>query len=214
MINLEKILKVSRIEFITNLLLFTGFFTFYYIFVYHAMPQMITNEYVLLVQACFTFSIAIAILIFSRFKNTFSKNNILFFTVFNILTLIIALFIPIFSLRIFCIILIGVFFGISQLSAYMYFANTTKSEARGRIGGIIGFITLPVYFIASNFLASNFNLQSNILLCIILSSFALLASFLIKNKSPSTMDLKEPSYFPEKRTIIYYALPWIVFSLN
>jgi hypothetical protein len=99
------------------------------------------------------------------------------------------------------------------LLAYMHFASTTKSESRGRSGGIIWLIALPLYFVVSNFLSANLNFEMNIVVCIILSSSALLASVFIKNKHLIATDLKESSYYPEKRTILFYSIPWIVYSL-
>ena len=95
----------------------------------------------------------------------------------------------------------------------MHFASTTKSETRGRSGGIIWLIALPLYFVVSNLVSANLNFEMNLVLCIILSLSALLASVFIKDKHLPAMDLKESSYYPEKRTIFFYAIPWIVYSL-
>jgi hypothetical protein len=107
----------------------------------------------------------------------------------------------------------GMFFSIAQLESFIYFWNLTAPEERGRVGGIIGFFSLPIVFFITAF-AEILDFYQIILLSIILSSGILV----IKLSNPKikeivTAQTKEKGYQPEKRTILLYSIPWVVFSV-
>ena len=107
----------------------------------------------------------------------------------------------------------GMFFCIAQLGSYVYFWNLTVPEERGRVGSILVFLSLPISFSIIGF-AEFLDFSQIILLSIILS----LGILVIKLLNPETKEIvtaetEERGYQPEKRTILLYTIPWIVFSL-
>lgn len=112
-----------------------------------------------------------------------------------------------------CLFIIGVFFSIAQLTSFTYFWNTTQSEERGRIGGIIGFISLQFFFISNYVFASSSDFFGKILIGIVLSIVAALAILLIRAPINGSAKKITAEYYAEKRTIILYSIPWILFSL-
>lgn len=198
-----------------NLTLFTVFFTLYYVISTFFIPQVISkfNENPLVLQAIFSIFIALSLFLSSHFIKKLVLKHVLVSLTILVFALILLFFSSFYLLSIFLIFTISIFFGIGQLASYTYFWNTTKSEERGRVGGLIGFIALPFFFIANYGLASSFDFFGNVILCMGLCFIGLLIILLNKFTYKKDVNKSEIEYYPEKRAIILYSVPWIIFSL-
>lgn len=105
------------------------------------------------------------------------------------------------------------FFSVGLLAFFTYFWTLTSPEERGRVAGLIGFVSLPFYFIAIPVVAGTLDFLATVILSSFLSLGALTIILLRPEKAMLTakQDGKE-NYF-EKRTVLFYLIPWIVFSL-
>jgi hypothetical protein len=81
-----KALKQSR-NIAVNLVIFTGLFSFYYIFVFITLPQSGISDNLLVVQALFIFTAAITILLVSHLRYNLKKKHITIFSIALIVTL-------------------------------------------------------------------------------------------------------------------------------
>jgi hypothetical protein len=111
------------------------------------------------------------------------------------------------------ILIIAMFFGLGQLAFFSYFWKLTAPEERGRISGLIGFVTLSFYLLIDVALAETLNFSGTLILGIILSSAPLLVILLSPKKAKFTEKKAERENYPEKRTILLYSIPWVVFSI-
>jgi hypothetical protein len=107
---------------------------------------------------------------------------------------------------------VGIFFGIGQLAFSIFFWNLTVPEERGRIGGLIGFVSLPFYFI-SIVSAETLDFLGTVVLSIILSLATLVVILLRPEKAALTAKNEERGNYSEKRTVLLYSIPWVMFSL-
>jgi Sugar (and other) transporter. len=195
-----------------NFLMFACFFSFYYALVYRILPEAgFDSSLTTILQAAFLFTVVITILIVSHLSDNLGKKHITIFSLTTIASLPFLIFTATFPYELFFIVLIGIFFGIAQLSAFTLFWKTTESLKRSRIAGIIGFAALICYFIMY-FLSSDIvGYMGNIALCMLLfASTAIGSVFAVERDVDSR--LGKAMYFPERRTIILYAAPWVLFS--
>jgi len=116
--------------------------------------------------------------------------------------------------RIIFILAFGIFLSIGQLAFLTYFWNLTMPEERGRIGGIIGFVSFLLYFIVGPLVAGNLDFLGITMLSIILSLGPLTVILLRPEKAVLTIKKDEKGNYPEKRTLLSYSIPWVLFSLN
>ncbi len=205
-------MKFFNSNFLVNVFLFASFFSFYYIFSLHVIPQVFAASISLPLQALFSFTIIIALLMISHSLIKASEKERIIIPCLSISISLLGLFtIPLFAVKLACVLVIGVAFAVGQLSAYTYFWRTTKAEERGRVGGLISFIGLPIYFVASNLLAANFGLIEKITLCLFLCGLAVVS---ISFTKPLILqeNKNKGGYYPEKRTILLYSIPWIIFT--
>jgi hypothetical protein len=108
---------------------------------------------------------------------------------------------------------IGIFFGTGLLAFLTYFWDLTVLEERGRIAGLIGFISLPLYFIIGFGVAETLDFLGTIMLSTVLSLTTLAVMLKIPKKSILTAKKDERGTDSEKRTVVLYTIPWVVFSL-
>jgi hypothetical protein len=193
---------------------FASFFTFYFIFSLYVLPKVISpsDSSLPLIQAFFSLTIVGTLFVLSLLKfklirtRTLSGTYIATFA-FTMLLLFVSGKLVI-SILVF---LIGVFVGLGQLSFLAHFWKTTSSEERGRIGGLIGFATLPIYFILNYVVAENLDLSGTVILAAALSIVPL-APTIFRNRLSLTVT-KKIGACPEKRTIILFSIPWFFFCL-
>ena len=172
------------------------------------LNQLISGNTI--VQASFFFSMPLSVLLISQIYKKIGKNHIIAATSILALSLPFLFISQTFELSVIIILIIGAAFGISQLSSYAYFWRTTIATERGRIGGLLGLIAIPLYFLLINFVSGTIGFLGNIIMCIGFCLFILIGASLIKeNVLPENK--VEMAYYPEKRTIIFYSIPWILF---
>jgi MFS family permease len=206
-------LQITKSGILLSTVLFAAFFTFYFVFCLHLLPKITSSSYdPSLMQAIFSFTISATLLLSSFLRAKLMKTRVIFISVaITTIFTFLLLFISNDFFILLAVFIVGIFFSISQLSFYVHFWNTTSSEERGRIGGIIGFITLPFYFVISAVAASSLD-RSGIIIIATALSLVPVTVILLKPKKLMALPKKE-SNNPEKRTIFLYSIPWILFSL-
>jgi hypothetical protein len=198
---------------LVHFIMFTCFFFFYYTIIYRILPAAGFGSLTTILQTAFLFTIVITLLVVSRLNNNLGKRHI---TVFSLATLVSLPFLIVtnaFFYELFFIILIGVFFGIAQLAAYTLFWKMTGSLNRSRIAGVIGFLGLICYFILYFISSDILDFTGNIALCILLFACTTIVGFFALNTVGDNSAISKAVYFPERRTIILYAAPWVLFAL-
>jgi hypothetical protein len=188
----------------------------YYVVSLYVLPHVVflSAENLLIVQASFHFIIAIALLFTSFFIHRFNKLRVIYACsiVISIVT-VLLFFVSNDIFRLIFIFVVGIFFGIGQLAFFTYFWNLTVSEERGRIGGLIGFVSLPFYFIVGIGVAETLDFLGTVMLSIILSLGPLVVILLRPGKAVLTAKKDERGNYSEKRTVLLYSIPWVLFSL-
>jgi hypothetical protein len=206
--------QVTKRGLLLNIILFAALFTFFFVFSLHVLPKVIgsSNADLHLTQSIFSVTIVTTLSVLSFLKLKPIKTSTIFGSsaITSVLTLLL-LFVSGKIIILLLVLLIGVFFSVSQLSFLAHFWKTTLSEERGRIGGIIGFATLPFYFIMSYVIAVNLDLSGTVILAAALSIVPIVAK-IFRNQRLLTVTKKETTY-PEKRTIILFSIPWFLFCL-
>jgi MFS family permease len=86
-------------------------------------------------------------------------------------------------------------------------------EERGRIAGLIGFVSLLFYLIIDIAVAGALDFSGTAMLGIILSLGTLAVILLRPKKAALTAKKDEIENYHEKRTVLLYLIPWILFSL-
>jgi MFS family permease len=207
-----KSMNISKLDFVINALLFSNLFSFYYVFDLAVIPlsNVGISGNLNILQACFIFSIAVSILLTSQVYKKFQKKHIIASTSLSSIGLLFLFISPTFEISLIIVLLIGVTFGVSQLASYVYFWKSTRAAERGRLGGLLGLITLPVYFVNIAFISTSLDHLGNLVLCIVLCLLVIIGASLIKEKE-APKKREELAYYPEKRTIILYSLPWVIF---
>lgn len=164
-------------------------------------------------QIAYNFVVVAALLLSSYFINRINR----IFTIYgcSIVTSVATVFlffVPNDALRLTLVFVTAALFSLGQLSFFTYFWNSTLPEERGRIGGLIGFVSLPFYFFVSIGVASILDFSGLLLLSIAIGSTQLLIVFLGPRRAFSEKKERTENFF-EKRTILLYLIPWLVFSL-
>jgi uncharacterized membrane protein YeiH len=207
---------LTKRGFLVNLIFSFIFFTLYYVVSLYVLPHVVflSAENLLIVQASFHFIIAIALLFTSFFIHRFNKLRVIYACsiVISIVT-VLLFFVSNDIFRLIFIFVVGIFFGIGQLAFFTYFWNLTVSEERGRIGGLIGFVSLPFYFIVGIGVAETLDFLGTVMLSIILSLGPLVVILLRPGKAVLTAKKDERGNYSEKRTVLLYSIPWVLFSL-
>ena len=196
-----------------NGILFAVFFTFYYVFSLHVLTKIeFLWENPAILQALFSFTIAGTLVVASFFGKKLMKMSIIFASSLITCAAAISLLFSFNSLLVlFEVFLVGVFFSICQLAFFVHFWSTTVTVERGRIGGIIGFATLPFYFIMSDLVANGLDFSGTTILATVL----LLTPLVVMLAKPkfSMSQVKQNGMYYERRAFILYFVPWIIFSL-
>lgn len=107
----------------------------------------------------------------------------------------------------------AIFFSVGVLGLFTYFWKITSSEERGRVAGLTGFVFLPFYYFAVQVVAGTLDFHGTLLLSMLVSIGALFVIFLRPEKKVLTATKKVRGSYFEKRTIVFYVVPWILFSL-
>jgi MFS family permease len=193
----------------------TVFYTLYFVFSLYVIRYLSSSsDNRFLVQAAFNFVIVATLIVTSFIIDKI--NNLQTIYICLIVTAIFAAslyFVPIDILKLVGVFIIGSFFGIGQLAFLTYFWNLTMPEERGRVAGLNGFFSLLFYIIMYVTWVPTSDLQSSVAFVIVLSLAPLSTIFLKSKKALLTSKQNKIEYYPERRTILLYLIPWLLFSL-
>lgn len=208
-------MTIKKSSFFTITLLFFTFTALYFAISYSLLEFVLGPNTELYRIAYVTLNLVI---IFSLLLGAFliRSDNTVYVTyrcLIMILVLTPLLFFPNAALRLLIIFIQGIIIGLGQLVSLTFFWNLTRSEERGRVAGFAGFFVVPLFQViggASQIVGFNWT----IIIIIVLSLGALSTKLfgLMKGSSLSKMN-SDKGFRHEKRTIILYAIPWIIFSL-
>lgn len=109
-------------------------------------------------------------------------------------------------------LLLGVSFGLSFPSILAFLANSTSTEARGRVVGfttLVAFIIMIVTFLSSSVLT----FEESIFLSVIVRSLGLLTLLINPCKRVAGKEKSWRSVFTTKSFVLYF-IPWLLFSIS
>ena len=206
---------ITKRGFLISALVFVLFHTLHLIFSAIISRHLVLSpDNRLLAHASFNFMVAITLIPSSFIVDRINKVRSIYLSSLAILFLTIILFIvPNDYLRIAVLLVIGTFFSLGLLALLSYFWTLTSSEERGRIAGFIGFVALPINFIAAYIIAPNIDFISTLTISIVASLGIAVIGLLMPKKSVLTRKIKSEEIYFEKRTAVLYSIPWIIFSL-
>ena len=208
--------RLTKRGFLVTMILHLTFLTWYYVISFAVLRHVVgsSSETYLTAYASFNFIIAITLLLSSFFIHRFNKICIIFECSIAIsIVALLLLFVSNIILRLLVIFVQGVFFSIGQLVSFTYFWSLTVSEERGRAAGLAGFFSLPFSHLIG-LMAQTFSFSGTVMLSVILSLGTLAIKLLRpEKKALLTTKKNERGYRPERRTILLYSVPWILFSL-
>lgn len=208
-------IKISKRGFLIGVILFFVFFTLYLLFSFYLTRFVASSaDELSIIQASVHFVIAVTILLASFFIRRFNKLHLVYASsaVTSIVS-VLLLFSSIQVIRLIIILSVAVFFSIGVLALFTYFWQLTSPEERGRVAGFTGLVFLPFYYVAVQVTAGTLDFSATVLLSIIISLGALSVIFLRPEKLVLTANKEEKRKYFEKRTVVFYTVPWILFSL-
>jgi len=207
--------RLNKRGFIVSMIPYFPFLSWYYIFSYDIL-KFIVDELTgtfLIYNTFFNFFVFLALILGISLIRRVKKIYIIYTwsilsTIGTILIIIIQK--DIFKLAIY--FLTGVLYGIGLLAYFTYFYSLTVPEERGRTAGLIGFIFLPILSLLTVSI-KQLDIIRTAMLCIILNLVPLGIIPLNPGKI-TTLTAKRDlrSFNPEKRTILLYFIPWLIFS--
>jgi len=208
--------RLTKRGLLITLIFYFVFFTLYNILSVYVLQRVVGSsaETYPLAYASFNFIIAITLLLASFFIHRFNKMRIIYeSSIVTAILIILLLFVSSTILKLIIIFGVGALFAIGQLAFFTYFWSLTVSKERGRVAGLVGFFSLPIFYIVS-LMAETFDFSGIVMLSVILSLGPLAIKLLEpEKKAILTAKKEEDDYHPEKRTILLYAVPWLLFSL-
>ena len=208
--------RLTKRGLLVIMILHLTFLTWYYVFPLSVLRHVVGSsaETYLMAYAYYNLIIAITLILCSFFIHKFNKVCIIYecSIAISIATLLL-LFVSNIILRLIVIFVEGVFFSIGQLVFFTYFWSLTVPEERGRVAGLAGFFSLPFSYLIG-LMAQTFDFFGTVMLSVI-PSLGILAIKLLRPEKKALLTRKkdEKGYRPEKRTILLYSVPWILFSL-
>ncbi len=209
-------IRLTKRGFLVTTILFFSFFSWYFTFSLSILQQIVSScaESYLMVNASYNFIIAITLILSSFFIHRFNKIHIIYgYSITTSIASILLLLTSNIVLRLIIVFVAGILFSIGQLAFFTYFWNLTASVERGRVSGLAGFFALPFAYIVG-LMAGTSDFFGTIMIGIILSLGTLTIKLLNpENKATLTTKKDEKGYHPEKRTILLYSVPWVLFSL-
>jgi len=207
---------ITRRGFLVSAILFTIFYMAYFVFSVYLVGHVVPfPEDRLFIQALFNLGIAVTMLATSFFVHKLNiLHTIYISSIANSIVAVLLFFISDYIFRLSFIFAMAIFFGTGLLAFYAYFWNLTAPEERGRIGGALGFFSLFSYLVVTALTAINLGFSGTIFLGIILSLGTLSVILLKPEKLMlSTNKFNRKSYH-EKKTVLLYTVPWVLFSLS
>jgi MFS family permease len=207
--------QLSRRNFLAIIILFSSLFTWYFSYPLSVLRHITGSsvESYEIAYATFNFIIVITLLLSNFFIHKFNKLDVIYSC--SVATFTVSLLVLITSsmfLKLIVIFVTGILFSVCQLAFFVFFWSITKSEERGRVSGFTAFVALlSAYTISGIMEVSNFNVT------VILGAALSLMPLSIILLKPKMDKLKvvsgERGNYPERRTILLYSIPWVLFSL-
>jgi MFS family permease len=192
-----------------------SFFAWSNILLYRILSYIIgeSNEILPILSGSLCFSVSFGIILACFLVQRVPKASLIAtWTIFSSVGTILITLIPNTTVRIAIFLLLGAIFGIGLLALFAFFWETTAPEERGRVSGLIGFLSLliiPLVYAS----VGNPDFSVTLILSIILNS-ATVAVRLLRPKretiQPVRRDLERHI---DKRTVLLYSIPWLAFSL-
>jgi hypothetical protein len=206
---------VSKSSFFLVALFFFSFFEAYYFLASYLLQQV--NFFgldSLALQTVFHFFAVVVLFVGSFLINKLNKLKLIYVcSIVNCFLTLLLLWNPfdIFEL----VVLFGmvIFVSVGMLTTFAVFGSLTVPEERGRIGGLIGFVVFPFYFIVNYFLGLNIDFFGAILLGFVINLLPLFGLLFKSTKAIVESGKKQQVRYYEKRVFVLYFIPWIVFSL-
>jgi len=206
-------LLITKRNFLEDILLFSFFFTSYFVFS-SIIPKYIvsSSDDSQIIQASVNFIIAATLIISSYLVDRINKLGLIRTSSVVTIFMTVLLFYPNNALRTAILFVLGVLFSLGIGSFIAHFWKMTVPEERGRISGLIGFVALPFSFIVASLVGPSLDFLGTITLGII-TNLAILIIILLKPKREGVTAKGEDRNYPERRTVLLYSIPWVLFSL-
>ena len=206
-------IKMHTWLFINILFLYFALFNWYYTFSYNILKLIIgENSIFIFFNSSFNLILYFTILLCGKLIKKAEKTTFIF--IWTIISLLSQIFFIMNLNTLFKLIVYlfsGFIFGLSILSYFAYFWEFTTIEERGRISGFMGLINLPIFSIIT-LLIMDLRMFKIIILCVIFNLIVLIILLKLKEKRLSIYKTTQKGFNPEKRVIILYLIPWIIFS--
>ncbi len=188
----------------------------YFVFVPSTLQHIIgsSNGIYPIVYGFFNLIIGVSLIMGGFFIHKLNKIQIIYECSIAIsITTLVLLFVSNTILELAVFFIGGVFFSIGQLASLAYFWSLTVPEERGRVAGFAGFLILPFYFMIW-LEAGTLDFFGTVLLGLTFS-LGMLGIGLLRpeKKALLTKKMGEKGYIPERKTVIFYAIPWVLFML-
>jgi len=208
--------RLTKRGFLVIIILFFCFFSWYFSFSLSVLRHIVSSsaETYLMLNASFNFIIVVTLALSSFFIHKFNKLHIIYgYSITTSIASILLLLTSNTVLRLIIVFATGVLFSIGQLAFFTYFWSLTASVERGRVSGLAGFFALPFAYVVG-LMAETSDFFGTIMIGVILSLGTLTIKLLNpENKATLTTKKDENGYHHEKRIILLYSVPWILFSL-
>lgn len=205
-------IQLRRCDFVVLSVLHLAFFVWYYKFSIDVLGFLVSSKDFSTCNFIFNLVLVLAVGLTGFFgDNLNAKHTIISWAILAIIGSILMFLVPSASVKLFLFYLLGGFFGISQLMFFTYFWGLTVVEERGRIGGLLGLISLLVFPLTSSMIKL-LDFLGKLMVCIILSLGGLSVGLFGSDRT-SIPRRDARRYGPEKRTVLLYMIPWAVFSL-
>jgi hypothetical protein len=207
-------ISITKRGLLLTIILSFIFYSSYFVFSLYTPQYFIPSaQNRLFAQAAFNFIIVIALIVSSFSIYRTNRLHIIYACSITTSLLAFLLLIPTDTSRLAFIFLIAVFFSIGQLAFFTYFWRLTMSRERGRVAGLSGFFSLLIYIFMYALVAGTFDFSKTIVLGIAISLAPLVIILLKPETAVLTTKKREDGYNFERRTVILYLIPWVLFCL-
>lgn len=190
-------------------------FVWFQIFSYRILGYIVreSNEILPIWYGSLCFSVSFGIILACFLMQRVSKTSLVAtWSIFSSVGTILITLIPNTTLIIAIFLLLGAIFGIGLLALFALFWETTVPEERGRMSGLIGFISLlisPLVYV----LVGNLDFSVILILSVILNSATMAVLLLRPNKEAVQSGRRDLERYTGKRTVLLYSIPWLAFSV-
>jgi MFS family permease len=208
-------MKLKKNGWLIILFIFFCFTTLYFIISISLLKSIANsfNEFYNIAYIAFNAVLVLTLFFGNFFINRFNKFHFIYVCLIILTVITPILFIPNIALRMVIIFIQGIFIGLGQLSSLKYFWNLTVLEERGRVAGVVGFFILPMFQIAS-LVTYTVSYNEIVIITILICAMTLAVKlFEPDNKFSLTKKMDQEGHNHEKKTVIFYTIPWILFSL-